>query len=278
MPAPRPSTASASRWALVGITVGALVAAGAALTTAATGGSPSVLTACVAKKQSAPFLMSTDGGKCPTGFTKVSWPTTTARGATGPRGPKGRTGATGAAGTAGAPGEVGATGATGPAGATGAAGAPGVSGSSGDVKVYSGGALVGSYVTTLVAMGEQMPVIKPTGSVMPVIFKRSATYTALTPKTLQLMYTDTQCATAPWVQRGDTVDNGYGLFAFADAAGTLYSLTGAAESSVTVQAYRSPGNGGACTVYNSPVTNFFYRAAPVGGAAPQDIPLPITTQ
>lgn len=271
MPTPRIPAASAGRWALIGVTAGALVAAGAALTTAATGGSPSVLTACVAKKQSAPFLMSTDGGKCPAGFSKVSWPTTSARGATGPRGPKGRTGAAGATGA------TGATGAIGAAGANGAAGAPGAPG---EVEIYSGGSLVGSYITTLNDAGSRRPVIKLTGVAMPVVFEEVGNSAALTPRKVQLLYTDSQCATEPWVQNSDAYGGGYGLFAFADPAGVLFSLTGGARETKNMMAYRHPlTNNGACTLFNNPpISSVVFPVAPLGVSTPPDIPLPILPQ
>lgn len=228
MPTPRIPAARASRWALIGVTAGALVAAGAALTTAASGGGPSVLTACVAKKQSAPLLMSTDGGKCPAGFSKVSWPTTTARGATGPRGPKGKMGA---------PGIAGAVGATGATGATGAAGPAGAAGGGAELQVRSRGSVVGTYITTLPGgmSGATGTVIKPAGMDIGVVYSLANDNVTLTPKAVALLYADNACATNPYISAGDLPNIGFGLFAFADGAGALYRSTDTAPTSRTVQ-------------------------------------------
>lgn len=265
MPTPRIPAASASRWALIGVTAGALVAAGAALTTAATGGTPSVLTACVAKTQSAPFLMSTDGGKCPAGFSKVSWPTTSARGATGPRGPKGKAGATGATGAAGAPGATGATGAT---------GAPGAAGGGAELPVRSGGSVVGTYITTLPSGGPggDRTVIRPTGMDFGVAYSLANDYVTLEPTALALYYTDTACASAPYINRGDLPGIGFGLFAFADGAGALYRVPGTPQASLTVRSLQYAFGG--CGVNTA--TGQYVPVEGLGSTAP-NITAPLIT-
>ena len=107
---------SGARWAMVGVTAGALVAAGVTLTTAASShGDARVITACFAKQQrNSPFLLSASGGACPQGMAKVAWNSPGPEGDRGPRGARGATGPQGPAGVAGAAGPAGAQGPAGP--------------------------------------------------------------------------------------------------------------------------------------------------------------------
>jgi BclA C-terminal domain/Collagen triple helix repeat (20 copies) len=95
------------------------------------GASPKQLYACVAGNFHTLNLTSA-GGNCPSGQSKISWNTAGPDGVAGPRGATGTTGARGATGAHGAVGPKGNAGAAGSAGPQGPAGSKGDTGAKGD--------------------------------------------------------------------------------------------------------------------------------------------------
>jgi hypothetical protein len=94
------------------------------------GASSKQLYACVAGNFHT-LNLTTAGGNCPGGQSKISWNTAGPDGVAGPRGATGAPGTTGARGTVGPKGDTGAAGASGPQGAAGSKGDTGAAGSAG---------------------------------------------------------------------------------------------------------------------------------------------------
>ena len=237
---------SASRWALIGVTAGALIAAGAALTTAATSrsGDPAVITACVAKASSAPYLMSTGGGKCPAGTARVTW---NAKGKRGPAGRAGKTGKTGPAGVAGPQGPAGAAGAVGPRGPAGA--------TSSWVAYDVQGNKIGNFLGSGYFDGNPGTVMQPTGSPIGVTYTRlNGNNPVIAPESMPTYYLLDNCAGGGYVEVGDLETWGEGAYGFATGAKDfIYRTTpGAPFASRSIRSQKDPDSG-ACNPF---VTTF----------------------
>lgn len=245
---------AAPRWALIGITAGALVAATAALTSAATSSNsdPAVITACVARSSSAPYLMSTGGGKCPKGSAKLTWNAKGVRGATGKTGPAGRQG------TAGAPG---------PAGAAGPAGPQGPAGPIASWEAYDAlGNKIGNYLGTGYVDGNPATIMQPTGSPLAVGYTRpNNSQPILEPDPITTLYLQANCQGGAYVSVNSIGTYGDGGYAF--GTGTkdfLYRITpGATFTDQQVQSVMDGDAGGCNTVtFNETVVPITATSAP----------------
>ena len=196
---------------MVGVTAGALVAAGVTLTTAASShGDARVVTACFAKQQrNSPFLLSASGGACPQGMAKVAW---NSRGPEGDRGPRGARGATGPQG---------------PAGVAGAAGPAGAQGPAGPVTNLGVFDRLGAQVGTLIGNGTvdggyASTIIQLTGQGTPVSYVTEGNNdTFLAPLDWWAYYRGTGCTGTAYIGFGDLDDTGEGLYGFVLGDGGL---------------------------------------------------------
>lgn len=183
-----------NRSGLLVLAAGACLAAAATFTAVASSRDtehPTVLTACVQKQRNAQYLMSSDGGRCPAGTTRITWNTT------GPAGAVGRTGKPGKAGPRGATGSDGATGPTGATGATGAAGAAGAQG-----VFDASNTQVGTLVTESYSNQSRAAVLimMPTGTSLPVAYIRTGSNTTgLKPWSPEISFATTNCTGTPYV-------------------------------------------------------------------------------
>lgn len=196
---------------MVGVTAGALVAAGVTLTTAASShGDARVITACFSKQQrNSPFLLSAAGGACPQGMARVAWNARGPEGDRGPRGVRGASGPQGPAGSAGAPGPAGARGPAGPVTNLGVSDRLGA-----QVGTLIGnGTVDGGYVSTIIQL---------TGQDTPVSYVTEGNNdTFLAPLDWWAYYRGAGCTGTAYIGFGDLDDTGEGLYGFVLGDGGL---------------------------------------------------------
>lgn len=287
-----PRIPASPHWAMIGVTAGALIAAGAALTTAASStgsGEPKVLTACVSREQSAAYLMSSNGGRCPTGMTRLNWNTQGARGPQGKTGAKGAAGATGAVGPAGAKGEAGPAGPAGPRGEAGPAGdqgAPGPAGPQGPqgpagpagsgLGVFDvSNTRVGTFVTEANVSYTRYLVMIPTGLSVGIPYRRVGTNdTVLKPWSPDVYYTGANCTGTPYLRTYEYggPESAWGFRIAATAVDGTYRVKLQAPSSVTAT---SRYGGMSDTCYSATTTESMLAIEQVDATTPPSIQGPI---